>query len=171
MANGFDVSIKVNKKKLTDYVKDYANQYVKVGFFSDKSSLYPDGESVVSVALKNEYGATHQWWQELNGGEGGYIDIPPRPFFHTAWSKNLDKYKNLVKRYLSRSLNGANLDYEQFLNTLGIVAQQDIKSTIVNWGSPPNSPRTVDVKGFNNPLVRTGHMSESVTWEISDDEI
>lgn len=168
MGSGFTLDVKAVDKKLLKALEGFTKSYVKVGFLDDKSMNYPDGTSVVDVAIMNEYGMNDVFWQELNHGLGGYIDIPARPFFHNAWKKNKDKYSRLIEGYL-KTLPKKKSSYTEFLNFLGSVVQQDIKTEILETTEPPNSPRTVEIKGFNSPLKRSGTMVNAVQWEIVDD--
>ena len=51
-------------------------------------------------------------------------------------------------------------------NLVGAYAADVIQQRIVDLKEPPNSPITIALKGSSNPLVDTGHMRQSVTWEV-----
>jgi hypothetical protein len=41
-----------------------------------------------------------------------------------------------------------------------------LQNEIIAWDTPPNSPQTVEAKGFNDPLINTGKMLESVDFKV-----
>ncbi len=42
-----------------------------------------------------------------------------------------------------------------------------LKNSITTFDDPANAPSTVRRKGFNNPLIETGFMRDSVDWRVS----
>ena len=48
----------------------------------------------------------------------------------------------------------------------GVEINDDLKSSIVGWQAPPNAPSTIAKKGFNKPLVDTGDMLRSTTYQV-----
>lgn len=91
------------------------------------------------VALFNEYGGGH---------------TPPRPFIRTCFDKNIRKWM----RYFDKTF----LQYPEISTTfwkLGDIIRGDLSETVKGWSEPPNAPRTVMEKGFNNPLVDSGNMA------------
>ena len=49
---------------------------------------------------------------------------------------------------------------------LGDVVANDIRDSIIEFDYPPNRPSTIKQKGFNDPLIDSGQMSESVRMEV-----
>ena len=45
-------------------------------------------------------------------------------------------------------------------------AQGDLKQMIAEFSTPANSPMTIAKKGFNNPLVDTGIMLDTVDYDV-----
>lgn len=41
-----------------------------------------------------------------------------------------------------------------------------IKLYMRNLDTPPNHPFTLEQKGSSNPLISTGGLLESITWEV-----
>ena len=145
--------MKVNKKTTLD-IKNMAKKLDKmktqVGFFS--SAKYEDGTSVAEVAMTNEYGVPQK-------GQ------PPRPFMRQAlkrsgeWKKTFDF---MVKKDFSRGG-----DFKAPFDTLGLVVQGDIKTSIKELTAPALAQSTIDKKGFSKPLIDTGYMLDSVNYEVS----
>ena len=119
---------------------------VEVGFYS--TARYPDGTPVTSVAA----------WQEF-----GTKTIPERPFFRIAIGKMGGPALALLK---------ADVDPKTMVVTrataskLGLIGQKEIRKSITNLRTPPNSPVTILLKGSSNPLIDEGFMRQSVTWKV-----
>ena len=121
---------------------------VKVGFFS--TAKYQDGTLVAGVAAGNEFGIQEQ-------------GIPERPFFRQSIAIMNDELPDVVKRFIDPT--AMELD-NRGANIVGAYAADVIQQRIVDLKEPPNSPITIALKGSSNPLVDTGHMRQSVTWEV-----
>lgn len=95
--------------------------------------------TAVEVALANEFGGKNR---------------PPRPFVRYCIRKNMRKWL----RYFDKTW----LQYPDIAQTmwkLGNKIRGDLSATVWAWSTPPNSPRTIKKKGFNNPLVDSGNMA------------
>lgn len=123
------------------------NASVRVGVLED--ATYPDGTSVAQVAFWNEYGTS---------------TTPSRGFFRYTVNENRKNWvlstKNLMKLHK---------DPKQVMGLMGEHIKGQIVQSIVSWSDPPNAPYTVAKKGFNKPLIDTGQMSRSISWELNDD--
>ena len=90
--------------------------------------------------------------------------IPPRPFMKRTVDGNSRKWKNLVKNDIK---NSKKPDLQNTLNKLTTKVINDIQTTINELMFPPNAESTIRKKGFNNPLIDTGTMRDTVTWRES----
>ncbi|WP_212376950.1 hypothetical protein [Acetobacter persici] len=161
---------------------------VKAGFF--KTATEADGTPVASIAAVQEFGAVVQ------GRGGHPIVIPPRPFLRqtiarcrNAWVRQLaDALRVSLRTRAGTSSGGAGAtqssseslqNFNTFLRTLtarastsqaltavGHSMQADITDTIRQTHTPPNAPSTVRHKGFDNPLVETGTLQNSVSFQV-----
>lgn len=138
-----------NLSKLAASANNAKTTVVKAGFF--ESAKYPDGTSVVDVAVKNEY------------GEG---NIPPRPFMAQTFDKHQEKWLDMVNKAVIAQTKAQNLDYSKIGNMLGLVMQGDIRDTIVNGNFVPNSPYTIAKKGKDTPLRDTLVMMNAVNYQV-----
>lgn len=118
---------------------------VRVGFM--EGATYPDGTPVAAVAYWNEYGGS---------------DRPPRPFFRKmiaaespAWA---DKMAALAK---SKKYDGPAV-----LAMMGEDIKGALQQSINDFTDPPLAGSTVAAKGFAKPLIDTGHMLNSVAYEV-----
>lgn len=164
---------------------------IRVGFL--ENATYPDGKSVASIAAIQEYGATVQrdagtvtiyrrvdksGTYLLRKGRfvkktqanfssthphGAYtITIPPRPFFRNA----LRQYGPHWGDDLATLLRANKLDAERSLTLMGERIKGQIQQSIKDLTSPPLAKSTIARKGFDKPLIDTGHMQNSVDYEV-----
>lgn len=139
-------------EKLTQILADMTaklegEKVLSVGFL--EGATYPDGTSVASVALWNEFGT---------------VKSPPRPFFRTMISNESGSWPAL----LANAVKHANYDTDNALAIVGEKIKDDLRLSIVDWSEPANAPYTIAKKGFNKPLVDTGHMMNSIGYEVKD---
>lgn len=120
---------------------------LRVGFL--EGATYPDGTSVPMVAAINEFGAPSR-------GQ------PPRPFFRRAIAKYSPGWGESVKTALQVS----KFDTEKALGLVGAEIKGQIQQSIVDFTDPPLAQGTIDRKGFKKPLIDTGHMLNSVDFEV-----
>lgn len=125
------------------------NFEAKVGFFD---GTYANGESVPYVAALNEEG-THS--------------IPARPFMRvdTLSSENKKKWTEEYIPFVDGIAQG-HFTWRQLHELLGNTVKDAMKLAIVERNAPPNSPLTVQKKGFNDPLIETGLMYDSVKSKV-----
>lgn len=120
--------------------------HIAAGFL--EGATYPDGTPVAAVAAYNEFGgASH----------------PARPFMRATIEKNRDRWGAL----LSASLRATGGDLEKALSMTAEKIVSQIQDEIRGWQDPPNAPVTIAQKGFDKPLIDTGHMLNSVGYEVS----
>ena len=128
---------------------------VNVGFFDEMYGPENDSLFVAQVAK----------WQEE-----GTDKIPMRPFIRAGFMiKNIEKQEWItpqVKAMVSAVALGQ-LSWNQLYQRLGPVFVEIMKKEIELWQIPMNAPKTVELKGFNNPLIDTGRMLDSVEYRVS----
>lgn len=120
---------------------------VKVGFPKD-SNAYPDGTSVIMVALVHEFGSPSQ-------------GIPERSYLRSTLVENKTKYKSFMKKLAKQVVSGK-IDMKQALGLLGLKVEADIKDKITEISEPALTSRE------GNPLVLTGHLRRSVTHQVGE---
>lgn len=136
-----------------------SDKKIKLGFFS--TATYDDGILVSEVAKNNNFGFI----------EGDKF-IPPRPFLTTLPFYKGKEWTSLAyeitKKYFKTtrhpSIAGA-LDY--LFPILAPLMLEHLREAIIAWSDPPNSPLTIAKKGSSNPLIDTGHMKNTATYEIT----
>ena len=123
-----------------------------VGFFP--GAKYADGTQVALVGLWNEFGTR---------GASGEVLIPERPFFR---STRKEVRKNIRKLVIKFRNSQTKVIEKKSVGKIAAFHAGVIQEKIVSIKSPPNKPETISRKGSSNPLIDTGLMVQSVTWEI-----
>jgi len=137
--------------KAEAFLKKMANDLkagtLKVGFMG---GVYENGETVPEVAAKNEFGdpLNHQ---------------PPRPFFR----RMIAQEKNTWHLKVSKLAKTQNYDAKKILGIMGEEIRGALMQSINDLTDPALSKRTILEKGFDKPLIDSGKMVNSVTYEIS----
>jgi len=111
--------------------------------------LKEGGLSMPQIASQNEFGTKN---------------IPARPFMRTSFDENLPKIYKLIERQYVAIESGQSA--EQSLNAVGVVMVGLIQKKIRQITTPPNSPRTIAIKGSSKPLIDFGQMIQSVTYKV-----
>lgn len=137
-------------------LKGSAHKRVDGGWWG---TTHPSGISHAWLAMLNDEG-------HANGGIFAGTYTPPRPFMSRGVTNALPRIVNSHIRFVDDIARGRvtwtwlNLRMEHELGNL-------IKATIADWTRPPNSAMTVEIKGFNNPLVDTGSLIQNIKTRIS----
>lgn len=123
---------------------------VKVGFPQGKAEA--DGTPVAMIAATHEFGSPER-------------GIPERSFLRSSMHENAQKYVRLNKLNLVSILRGG-LTADQALGQLGEMAKGDVQVKIRSGDFTPLKQATMDRKGSSKPLVDTGQMVQSVSYEV-----
>lgn len=132
------------------------NLQVSTGFFPEaKYGPEDEYQQVAQIARDNAEGT---------------VKIPPRDFMRSGFgvylAENLDKlFLNNMKR-----IADGNSTFQQEYAALAPHLTMAMKKIIVDWTEPPNSGITIKEKGFNDPLIRTGKMRDSVESRVEKGE-
>lgn len=121
---------------------------LKVGFLAGKT--YPDGTPVAMVAAIQNFGAPAR-------------GIPPRPFFSNMIADKSGGWGDSLGRILA--LN--DYDVTKSLELMGKGIEGQLVDSINNTNAPALSPKTIERKGFEKPLVDSGLMRNSVGSEVT----
>jgi hypothetical protein len=120
---------------------------LKVGFL--ENATYPDGKPVAMIAAIQNFGAPAR-------------NIPPRPFFSNMVAEKSPEWPEQISKLLATT----DYDVDRTLALMGEVIKGDLQQSIRDTNSPLLSPRTVQRKGFEKPLIDTGHMINSVDYTV-----
>lgn len=123
-----------------------AGATLRVGFL--EGATYPNGTPVAAVAAWNEYGTR---------------TIPARPFFRNMIAAKSKEWPDGI----ATQLRLTRYDVALTLQRTGAAIRGQLQLSIRSTNTPPNAPSTIAKKGFNNPLIDTGHMLNSVDYEVT----
>lgn len=134
-------------KRFFDELSKITDKDVDVGIFAE--SVYPDGNTVASIAVQNEYGTS---------------TIPARPFM----KQTLDNRSDVMEQAAGELLDGVagKKNSEDVLDAFGEKMAEAMQEEILYGSFAPNAPRTIARKGHNLPLVDTEQMWDSVTYKV-----
>lgn len=113
---------------------------------------YKDGANQVLVASVNEFGS--------DDGR-----IPERSFLRSTVDEKSNDYAALLAKLVGQVVDGK-ITPTQALDRLGLTVERDVKRKIVEIKEPPNAASTIRMKKSSNPLVDTGQLRQSITYEI-----
>jgi hypothetical protein len=126
------------------------------------------------IARVNEFGMTiypkNGDYLAVPNSHGGIVKfksvtIPPRAAFRWTIDHKEHFWLQYAGELVANILRGQGTA-EDVYEKLGNRIASDFKKTIEKWKTPPNAPLTVANKGFNNPLIDTGKLRDSITYEI-----
>lgn len=123
---------------------------------------------------ENQYGPNNdnlkmaqvaQWNNEGHRNDNGSI-TPARPFMSVGLKgafvagANKDDFKDMVQAVLTGKsvLTAMKRSANSFERTL--------RKVMLDWDTPPNAPRTIELKGFDDPLVNSSELIANVTAKV-----
>lgn len=129
---------------------------IAIGFPKTETAhiQYPDGTSVIDVAVWNNYGTN---------------TIPERPFMDIGGRTAVKETQGLRKKLIGK-IERDEIKVDDALDIVGMKAVSIVKKVIQDFTVPPNSPATIEKKKSDHPLIDTGLMVQSLTWEIRKEE-
>lgn len=98
--------------------------------------------------------------------EFGTATIPERSFIRATTKEKRKEIVELQEKLLKKIQSGE-MKVDQALDQVGTFVAGLISKKIVDIKSPPNSPETIKRKGSSNPLIDTGQLKNSITWEVN----
>jgi hypothetical protein len=143
---------------LRDELERLENSYVLVGYpagtithaQSKQQRRKKAGESMAQIAAYNEFGTKN---------------IPARPFiFSTVAEKRQDINRVIEKQYIA-ILDGKRT-VKQGLEIIGLYVKKEIDLKIGSLRYPPNSPRTIKIKGSDKPLIDFAQMRQALQYKV-----
>ena len=121
---------------------------LRVGFL--EGATYPDGTSVAMVAAVQNFGSMA-------------VGVPPRPFFSDMIAEKSPGWPAA----LGKILPTVGYDGEHALRLMGEGIKGQLQEAITKFEGVPLAPATEARKGFGKQLVDTGHMLNSVDYEVA----
>lgn len=90
-----------------------------------------------------------------------HIRIPERSFLRNGADGATDDVLLKCKQLIGRAILG-NITVREFYEELGDTMAEEIKRYAIELERPENTPLTVENKGFDDPLIETGNMINSI---------
>lgn len=98
------------------------------------------------------------------------IDIPPRPFMRLTMNNHLDEWAELFASEFYHAALNPNATAEDIFAKVGERMVRDMQTTMDQLSQPSNAPLTAERKGFNNPLIDTKLMRNSICYMVVNNE-
>lgn len=98
------------------------------------------------------------------------VDIPARPFMRLTLNHHADEWAELFARTFLQVALDPSKKADDIFKTVGKQMVADMKDTITKLDKPTNAPLTAQRKGFNNPLINTGELRDSIDYFVINKE-
>jgi len=142
----------------------------KVGWFAGKYYTDDQGRTtpVAAIAAQNELGNPK-------------LGIPPRPTIRPTIMKRREHWKETARKAALQILKGKSSDPNLILESVGLVAEADIRTAYNEIEAPALSPRTIDARiqkkkkgrrlfaGVTKPLIESGIAMKTLTNIVEDE--
>lgn len=130
---------------------------VNTGVVASKGGDEPHDEGGITLI---ELMAIHEFGSEAAG-------IPERAPIRTTFVQKEQEIGAFAGK-LANAIIEKGMPVEQALNLLGMMTSTEVKKTITTGEHlpPPLAPSTIARKGSDRPLVDTGRLVNSISWEV-----
>lgn len=129
---------------------------VRVGILADEPKETEDGDtsplSLVEIAAIHEFGAPA-------------AGIPQRSFIRGTVDEKRHEIEQLQFAQAKRIVLGQ-VDPDHAVEQLGAKVAAMMQRRIAQGIPPPNAPETVERKGSSTPLIDTGQLRSSLSYEL-----
>ncbi len=130
-------------------------QKVTVGIHAEDGEEQYDPETpltIAEIASFHEFGTRH---------------IPERSFLRATVDESENDIRVMMRRLGRRIMsNSARMQPTEALTILGLHVQSLIRKRIRQGIPPPIAPATIARKGSSVPLIDTGQLIQSITFEV-----
>lgn len=144
-------SLKRKRFKLSNFLFKKAKKSGLVAVGIIDAGKHSSGDlTVAEIGFQNEFGFGH---------------IPERSFMRSTLKEHKKRIiafqVQLAKRIISEEITT-----EKALALLGEFVADLIRRKIVSLQTPPNAPETIALKRSSNPLIDTGQLKNSITYQV-----
>lgn len=146
-------------RRILAAVNDLDDSYVKVGVLAETGdSEHGEGESGDITIL--ELAAIHEFGSPAAG-------VPERSFIRRTFQNSEDWLPQFQSK-LAKAVIQGKISHERALEILGKKCVDEVKNTITEGEGvpPPLEQSTIDAKGSSRPLVDTGQLVNSISYEV-----
>lgn len=152
--NGVNITItgmnEIQKKLEDELRRMSSNKTVLVGIHEDAGTV-DDGEFTMAAL-----GATLHFGTD-RAGKNNSVSIPPRPWLDVGVAQGTQDYIEAIQQAGS---------IDKAMDMIGLIAVGKVQDYMAELKSPANAQSTIDQKGFDNPLIHTGELRQSVKYTI-----
>lgn len=138
--------------RLQNYLDELNKSKVYVGVTKDKNQREKGEATNALIAYVHEFG----------------IGVPERSFMRSTIIENAQKYQKINRDNILPAIRSGTLTAEECYRRLGTIAQSDMQQKIVNGSFKPLKEETIKRKGSTKPLIDTGALRQSITYEVKD---
>lgn len=103
--------------------------------------------------------------------ELGLKERPRRAHVAPAFDMHLNRLRSKIPREIAKLLTSGVSKKDAHLEVMAEVGElliEQIRENILKMRSPQNAESTVRKKGFDDPLVETGHMADEPAYRLRD---
>lgn len=181
-------------KALEARIRAMGKKKVVVGVPAATDGARKDGLSNVMIAAIHEFGATiehpggtsYGYKNERDAQAGksrflrngqGYMEtgktgahkitIPERSFLRSTFKEKGKEWSELAIKGIHKQI-ASNGDIGVVLSIVGAKMMGDVRAKIQSGISPANAPSTIRQKKSSKPLINSGNLVNSITYEVRD---
>jgi hypothetical protein len=136
---------------LVDRIFTMGSPKISVGIHEADGGHEHEGLSVVALAAIHEFG----------------IGVPERSFIRAWFDENEERAKEALRRLLVSVIEGKRKP-DQALELFALWAVGEIQARIARGIAPALAESTIEAKGSSVPLIDTGQLRSSISYEILD---
>lgn len=147
------------------------------GLAALKKRVFGIGQPVISVGILEKDGATPKKEEDGDSdltvlevaiwNEFGTDKIPSRSFIRAWFDENRDRAREMLRRLMVSVVEGKRTKH-QVLELLGQTFVAEIQARISAGIPPENALSTVAHKGSSKPLIATGQLRSSISYEVGE---
>lgn len=130
------------KKQILIGVQEGSKTHLQV----KKDRKQPAGVSVAQYAAENEFGTKK---------------IPQRSFMRSTFDEKINDIEKVIFEQFGLAIDDK-ITIQQAYDQVGLDVTGMIQEKIVAIRTPPNSAKTIELKGSSNPLIDFGQMIASI---------
>lgn len=135
-------------------------QMLNVGWFQGQT-YGPDNDNLPLAQVA-------KWVEE--GHREGFVVTPPRPAIRVKFMPDLIQDKAFRMKILQgvAMVADGKSNWKKMHEFIAPDAVALLKKTLKLYNDIPNSPVTIEIKGFNDPWIYTGTLVNAVDYKIED---
>ena len=92
------------------------------------------------------------------------VEIPERAFIRGTFDEKIALIEEFVGKAFKRYADS--LSNDDLIALIGEFCKGQVQKYMVDLSSPANSILTTNLKGSTNPLIDTGHLKDSISYEV-----